>query len=112
MVPIPRNSWLESITGVDPFVCCMENKYSYLCANKTAAIALFIVACCVWIIRVSKSKLRRVLDDMTNLFGVSIFTVRIFEQIALSMQLNIFEQIWNSLMMYINIMMLKRGVID
>ena len=114
------DTWLDTILGKDPFVCAvdkqvvngkLETTYSYNCAHRSMAIALVFIFLSLWIMRVARRKLNKLLDDMTNLFGVSIFTVRVFEQILFAMRINILEHVWNTIMMYINSYMLKNKFI-
>lgn len=59
------------------------------------------------VIKISRRKLDKIMNELTNLFGVSVFTVSLFQLITLSMQLNILELFWHAFMMHSNIIFLN-----
>ena len=73
-------------------------------------IAVVVCALSLWVMKISRKKLKNVLDELTNLFGVSIFTIRVFEQIIFSMKLMIFEELWHAIMMHTNVIILNRNL--
>jgi hypothetical protein len=112
------NVWLRllnSVFGSDPFKCPIpgtepEEEYSHKCATSVSIIALVFCFLSFWVIKMARKKLDGVLNELTNLFGVSIFTIRVFEQIIIGMKLMIFEEIWHVIMMQTSIVILNHGL--
>lgn len=104
-----KPSWwihvLEKLQGDnEPFLCNTAPnppKGSYKCANLITSYSfiLLIISCVV--ICVARRKRAKQSDEMVNLFGVSIFSVRLYKLIIWGEVLNIIIMLWHPLMMYL-----------
>lgn len=89
----------------EPFLCNTPPNLpegSLKCANLVSIYSCILFFVSALIIRVAQKKMSLQSDEMINLFGVSIFSIRLYKLIVYAEKLNMVIMVWHPVMMYVN----------
>jgi hypothetical protein len=96
----------------EPFLCNTADKGhekdgSFFCAWLVTMYSGVLIAVALFISKEAKRKIKKMQNEVTNLFGISVFSLKLLKLIVVDMVLTICVMILHPLMMHVNILMTR-----